>query len=103
MSEDLLTINVSVAERNYPILIKREEEEDIRKAVKLLNDLILGFKEKYPLRTDSKILSIDYLAMAAIQLSMKYIRLNAAKDINLFAGEIDNISKELEDYLKSEK
>jgi len=103
MNESLLTINVIVADRCFPIHIKREKEESIRKAVKHLNELILRFKEKYPAGADSKISTVDYIAMAAVQVSMEYMNLKEVKDINLFAGEIDNISKELEDYLKSEE
>ena len=103
MNESLLTINVIVANRCFPIHIKREKEEKIRQAVKHLNELILRFKEKYPAGADSKISTVDYIAMAAVQVSMEYMSLKEVKDINLFAGEIDNISKELEDYLKSEE
>lgn len=103
MNESLLTINVIVADRCFPIHIKRKEEEKIREAVKHVNELILRFKEKYPAGADSKISTADYIAMAAVQVALKYVKLKEAKDINLFAGEIDDISKELEDYLKSEE
>ena len=103
MDENLLTINVSVADYCFPIHIRREKEEKIRKAVKHLNELILKFKKKYPAGADSKISTIDYIAMAAVQVSLEYMKLNEATDIDPFVGQMGNISKELEDYLNSEE
>jgi cell division protein ZapA len=102
MKENLLTINISIAERSYPILIKREEEEKIRKAAKLINELILEFKKQYPNGTDSKISSIDYLAMASMQVSLKLVDLEMLKDSDLLAEKIQKINQNIEEYLKSE-
>ncbi len=101
MNEDLLTINVNVAEYSYPILIERQEEEEIRKAAKFLNEIILEFKKKYPAGSDSKIYPIDYVNMAAVQIALKCVCLEAEKDVDLLTGEIDNISQKLGNYLKS--
>lgn len=102
MKENLLTINVSIAERNYPILIERQDEENIRKAAKLINELILEYKKVYTNGSESKISSTDYLAMAAMQIALKYVRLGEFKDSDFLAEKIQTISKELEEYLKSE-
>ena len=102
MEENLLTINVSIAERNYPILIERKNEEEVRKAAKLLNDTILAFKDKFPAGADSKISTLDYVSMAAMQMAVEYIRLEAKKDIDILADELKDIDKELEDLLKSD-
>jgi cell division protein ZapA len=104
MEENLFTINVTIGERLYPIVINRDEKEEeyIRSAAKLLNEMILEFKKKYPLGAESKTDTTDYLSMAALQVALKFVKLSAEKDINLFAGEIDAINKELENYLKSE-
>ena len=102
MDENLLTITVSIADKNYPILIERKNEEEVRKAAKLLNDTILAFKNKYPAGADSKISPLDYVSMAAMQMAMKYMHLEAQKDIDVLAGELKDIDKELEDLLKSD-
>ena len=102
MNEDLLTITVSIAERNYPIRIERKNEEEVRKAAKLLNETILAFKEKYPAGTDSKISTLDYVSMAALQMAVKYVHLDAHKDIDVLADELKNIDKDLENLLKSD-
>ena len=102
MNENLLTITVSIAERNYSMRIERKNEEEVRKAAKLLNETILAFKKKYPAGADSKISTLDYMSMAAMQMAMKYIHIEAQKDIDVLAGELKNIDKELEDLLKTD-
>jgi cell division protein ZapA len=103
MKENLLTINVSLADYSYPILINREEEEIVRKAAKLINEKILEFKKVYTNGAESKISSADYLAMAAMQVSIEFVRLGSLKDIDLLAEKIQVISQELDEYLKSEE
>ena len=100
MDENLLTITVSVAERNYPLRIERKDEEEVRKAVKLLNDTILAFKNKYP--ENAKISTLDYVSMAAVQIAVEFMHLEAQKDIDVLAGELKDIDKELEDLLKTD-
>ena len=63
MTEDMLSIKVQIAERFYPLKIKRQDEEKIRKAARLINDKILQYKQRY---TDKD--SQDFMAMAALQL-----------------------------------
>jgi len=102
MNEDLLTITVSIAERNYPVRIERENEEEVRKAAKLLCETILAFKKKYPAGTESKISTLDYVSMAAMQIAVQYTHLEAQKDIDGLANELKDIDKELENLLKSD-
>jgi cell division protein ZapA (FtsZ GTPase activity inhibitor) len=45
--EEKLSIKVQIAERFYPLKIKRQDEEKIRKAAKLINDKVLQYKQRY--------------------------------------------------------
>ena len=47
MKDDLLSINITIADRTYPMRIKRSEEENIRKAAKIINKRILLYQERY--------------------------------------------------------
>ena len=47
MTEDMLSIKVQIAERFYPLKIKRQDEEKIRKAARLINDKVLKYKQRY--------------------------------------------------------
>jgi cell division protein ZapA len=35
---DQLSIKITIADRSYPLTIKREEEEGVRKAAKMISD-----------------------------------------------------------------
>ncbi len=59
--DDLLSIRVTVADRLFPLRIKREDEESIRKAVKMINDRVLSYRELYPDKD-----AHDSLAMATL-------------------------------------
>jgi len=63
MSEKL-KIRVEIGDRIYPLTIKVEEEEGVRKAVKRINDLSKKFEQSYAVQDKQ-----DVLAMCALQFS----------------------------------
>ena len=65
MSETL-KIKVTIAGRTYPLTIKREEEEQIRSAVKTINDAVVRFEERYAVQYKQ-----DVLSMCALQLASR--------------------------------
>ena len=75
--DDKLSIRVNVADRYYPLKIDRDNEEDIRKAARLINEKVLQYKQKY---VDKDIQ--DFLAMASLQYVIKMLELerNSSKE-----------------------
>jgi cell division protein ZapA len=67
-----LKIKVNIADRVYPLTIKREEEEMIRRAVKMINDTVRSFQEKYAVKDKQ-----DVLAMCALQWASQLEKLKA--------------------------
>jgi len=63
---ETLKIKVSIADRVYPLTVKRDEEEGIRKAVNKINELIKKFERNYAVRDKQ-----DVLAMSALQFASK--------------------------------
>ena len=63
---DKLKIKVSIAGRVYPLTIKREEEENIRKAAAKIEAIVKQFESNYVVKDKQ-----DLLAMCALQLSSK--------------------------------
>jgi len=61
-----LKIKVNIADRVYPLTVKIEEEEGVRKAVKKINELIKKFEQNYSV-SDKQ----DVLAMGALQFASK--------------------------------
>jgi len=68
--DDKLSIRVNVADRYYPLKIDRDNEEDIRKAARLINEKVLQYKQKY---VDKDIQ--DFLAMASLQYVIRMLEL----------------------------
>ena len=69
----------------------------VRKAAKLINDKVLQYKQKY---TDKD--TQDFLAMAALQYVSKVLELEGKQDSKPIINELQEIEKELEDYLQKQ-
>lgn len=66
MEPELININVVIADRPYPLKVKPEEEEGIRKAAKRLNEKVKEFQNSYEAKDKQ-----DYLAMCALQYAVE--------------------------------
>jgi cell division protein ZapA (FtsZ GTPase activity inhibitor) len=95
MMEDMLSIKVQIAERFYPLKIKRQDEEKIRKASKLINDKVLQYKQRY---TDKD--TQDFMAMAALQFVINLIDCEQQQNVVSLEEELGNLSSELDELLK---
>ena len=88
-----LKVNVVIAGRTYPLIVKDEvEEEGMRKAAKQINNLILKFEQNYAVADKQ-----DVLAMSALQFASK-LEINSLKASNE-AAEVSNKINELTDLL----
>ena len=97
MTEDMLSIKVQIAERFYPLKIKRQDEEKIRKAARLINDKILQYKQRY---TDKD--SQDFMAMAALQFVISLVDCEQQQNVVSLEEELGSLSSELDELLKEE-
>ena len=93
--EDMLSIKVQIAERFYPLKIKRQDEEKIRKASKLINDKVLQYKQRY---TDKD--TQDFMAMAALQFVINLIDCEQQQNVVSLDEELGSLSSELDELLK---
>ncbi|MBD98649.1 MAG: cell division protein ZapA [Verrucomicrobia bacterium] len=59
-----LSIKVNIAGRIYPMTVKQEEEEGIRKAVKAIDKMIKDYEQNYSVRDKQ-----DLLAMSALHFA----------------------------------
>ncbi len=97
MTEDMLSIKVQIAERFYPLKIKRQDEEKIRKAARLINDKVLQYKQRY---TDKD--TQDFMAMAALQFVINLIDCEQQQNVVSLEEELGSLSSELDELLKEE-
>jgi cell division protein ZapA len=61
MSEELIPLNLLIADRNYRVRINPQDEEVVRKTVKTINDKLIEFKTQFA----GKDLQ-DYIAMVLV-------------------------------------
>ena len=59
-----LKIKVTVANRVYPLTIRREDEEGVRKAVKTIEDRLKIYESSFEARDTQDLLSMCLLEMA---------------------------------------
>lgn len=57
---DELSIKIRIADREYPMKVRREEEARVRNAGKMINDMMKSYKEKFGIEDKQ-----DLLAMVA--------------------------------------
>ena len=84
MAEELIPINILIADRTYRIRTSPSDEEVVRKTVKLINDKILEFKTNFAGKDMQ-----DYIAMVIIW----YATMNAGNSEN--SAQMEEISKSL--------
>lgn len=92
--KEKLSINIKIDGRNYPLKVDRDQEGKYRKAAKIINDIVLQYRQKY-LNSDSQ----DFLAMTAFQFVMKNIELEEKVDQSPMYDELKKLDEELGDYL----
>jgi len=97
MTDDMLSIKVQIAERFYPLKIKRLDEEKIRQAARLINDKILQYKQRY---TDKD--SQDFMAMATLQFVINLIDCEQQQNVVSLEEELGILNNELDALLKKE-
>jgi cell division protein ZapA len=85
MAEELIPINIVIADRTYRIKISPSDEEAVRKTVKLINDKVLEFKTNFAGKDMQ-----DYIAMVIIW----YATINAGNSEN--SAQMEEISKTLQ-------
>lgn len=61
MAEELIPVNILIADRTYRIKTSPKDEESVRKTVKIINDKILEFKTNFAGKDMQ-----DYIAMVII-------------------------------------
>jgi cell division protein ZapA (FtsZ GTPase activity inhibitor) len=89
-----LSINIKIDGRNYPLKVEKENEEKYRKAAKIINDIVLQYRQRY-VNNDSQ----DFIAMAAFQFVVKNIDLEEKVDHSPLFDELKKLDEDLGDYL----
>ena len=76
--KDKLSIKVSIAGRIYPLSIERTEEENVRKAVKSINEKVSEYEKSFDIKDRQDLLAMGSLFFASQSLELQ----NASHDDN---------------------
>lgn len=66
-----LSIKVTIANRVYPLSIEPDEEEYVRKAASMINDVAKNYEQNYAVKDKQ-----DLLAMAALKFATEKLELD---------------------------
>lgn len=66
-----LSIKVNIAGRMYPLTVQQSEEENIRKAVKAIDEMVKDYEQNYAVKDKQ-----DLLAMVALHYATQALELN---------------------------
>ena len=91
MRDNTIKIEIKIADRSYPLIIKKEEEKKIVEMVGEIEKLIQYFEEKYTIRDMQ-----DALAMALLQ----YVTRTKEKSLDVeIKNRIDKLNEKIDKYL----
>jgi cell division protein ZapA len=91
---DELSIKVNIADRIYPLTVKADEEEKVRRAAKLINDKLKAYGNQFAVRDKQ-----DIISMCALELATQLINLQEhgnAEDTSL-SVQLNTITELLKD------
>ncbi|HET6244991.1 MAG: cell division protein ZapA [Bacteroidetes bacterium] len=91
-----LSIKIVIAGRSYPLTVKENEEENVRKAAKLVEDKIKDFEQNYAVRDRQ-----DLLAMSALQFANESVAANSRNESENLVVQLEELDSLIDNYLKN--
>jgi len=91
-------IQLKLANKYYPYICKRSEEGIIRKAATNLNTKILKYSSYY---SKANFELNDLLTLVGFHFSLEALGNENREDMSPLFDKIDELNKELEEYIKS--
>ena len=86
-----LSIKIRIAEREYPMRVKEEEEERLRAVGKILNERLRFYKDQFGIQDKQ-----DLLAMVAFETMVEKIKMEEEKSAHFTkVGQQLNVLDEL--------
>lgn len=97
--DDIFTINLYLADKHYPLRIKRSEEELVRTAGKMVNDKLAQYRTHFDV-DESGLGLKDLLAMVACQIAIESLKTAQSSDTEAYEKSLAQLNKELEAFLR---
>lgn len=93
---ELQSIQITIAERKYPLKIALKDEQKIRAAANLINEKIGYYRNKYS-ANDLQ----DAMSMALLQLVVRLIEAEQKEKSDQILAELSSLDRLLDEYLQS--
>ena len=100
MDDDKILINLDIGDKHYPLRVLLSEESIARKGAKQIRNKIIQYRQQY---LSADVNTKDLVSMVAIQLSIENLRLEDKNDTDPFVDKIQQLTGEIELYLKEGK
>ena len=91
-----LAIKIVIAGRTYPLTIEMDEEENLQKAARNIEDSINFFQESYAVKDKQ-----DLLAMTALQLATQLLVQQQQSALEQETKQLSDLDATLSTYLES--
>lgn len=92
MEQKEISIKVLIGDRQYPLKISSGEEENVRKAAKLVNERSKFYTENFSVQDKQ-----DAIAMSALEFASE--NLNAVSNDQSISAEMEQLLVDLDQYL----
>ena len=97
MEEEIIKITLKIADKEFRLRVKDEDEPAYRSAQKLAQQIFEKYRDRF-----NKLDTSDLMAMTVIDIAKKYIDLyNQKENVEIFT-ELSDIVESLGDYLKEQ-
>ncbi len=90
MADQLIPVNIIIADRSYRLKIQAEDEEMVRKTIKTLNEKIIDYKTNFAGKDMQDYVSMVLLWFATEQQKPSISQTNES-DINLRLSKIEEL------------
>lgn len=89
-----VSLKIVIAGRTYPLTVKKEDEEAVHQAAKLINEKVKEFEQNYSVRDKQDLLAMSALNILAMQQNTpkKTPEFDELNQLDLFVS--DYLSKE---------
>ena len=92
-SQDKFKITVELAGKRFKLNISREEEEEYRKAARMVNESYDGLVKRIPTANDKAFDINSYLSLSALEMALKYQKLK--KEVDAMQDGLQDLENDL--------
>jgi cell division protein ZapA (FtsZ GTPase activity inhibitor) len=91
-----VSIELHIANRKYPLKVRAEEADSVKKAAELINEKLKSLEQRYGVKDMQ-----DLFAMSALQITTQLVKLEAGHESNSedLEKQIENMSQQIDAVL----